>query len=70
MEEKPIVNFQRFRAPKMNRRYLVKFALYVVILVSLWFWYKHQKPSPSKKVNSETEVSPKNIELKDLKIEP
>lgn len=70
MEEKPKVNFQRFRAPKMNRRYLVKFALYVVILVSLWFWYKHQKSEPPKKGNSESEVSPKNIELKDLKIEP
>ena len=42
MDEKPDFNFKRFQPKKIAAKYWVKLVIYGLVLLALWFWYRHQ----------------------------
>ncbi len=70
MEEKPRINIRRFQSPKIKKKYLIKFAMYVLILLSLWVWYKQQNSKQPNKSVTEITVDSENVEIDNLDIEP
>lgn len=72
MDEKPKINLRRFQSEKIKAKYVIKFGLYVLVFVSLFFWYKKQKEDQQQKMKKESvqTIDSDHVELKDLKIEP
>jgi len=64
MEEKPKINIKQYQTTRIKYSYLIKFALYIVVLLGLLFWFNHQQ---SKK---EQKPVPKELNFKKIKIEP
>ena len=71
MDDKPPIDISRFQLKKIKGKYIIKFGLYIIILLSLWFWYQNrtnsQKPDQVKsKVKTEntndTEIENVTIE--------
>jgi flagellar biosynthesis/type III secretory pathway M-ring protein FliF/YscJ len=72
MDEKPKIDLDQYRSTKIKGRYALKFVLYILIFVALWFWYqqiehkkKLRKPAPIEKVKN-----PKEVDLDKIVIEP
>lgn len=72
MEEKPRIDLQRYRSPKMKRKYAFKFGLYVLVFLLLWLWYKKQQNDQleREKINETRLKNQKEIQINDTQIEP
>ncbi len=72
MDEKPQLNLKRFQSNKIKGSYLVKFILYLVVLVCLWFWY-NSRIEGQNETKSGSQTLPKdttNIQFEQIEIEP
>jgi uncharacterized membrane protein (DUF373 family) len=65
MEENPKIDIQQYQTSKIKYWYLIKFAIYIVVLLGLLFWYNHQQSKPSKQI-----VEPNELQFEDVQIEP
>jgi len=72
MNKKPIVNLHRFQSDKIKGNYLIKFGVYVLILIGLWIWYQNQMNAKAeiKKSSIQTRKDSKEVELNNFEIEP
>ena len=68
MDDKPPIDIRRFQLKRIKGKYIIKFGLYIIILVSLWFWYQNRTKTP--KVNQNKQIENTNeIEIKNVIIE-
>ena len=66
MSEKPKIDIRRFEPEKIPAKYWIKFVLYALILMGLYFWYRYKT---EKNELAKIEMKQTELNLKGVKIE-